>query len=578
MLSFFDNCDYPHDENKEGGETLKSHFQKTLRYTVLAKMPMQQKKPGSFCCYNREIFKGVFMKRSALIHPFLFTLVSLLFLYIQTSITIIPSEMLRPLLWLWLLLILLIYPAYKITKNWNWTGISLTLFVFAFFYEKNIFIAVFSVATIIILIWYFFLKKIYHRKMIVSETTFLLNLLSFALVLGGGIKLALFCTQIPNSFYSDFLLTKKRTPIAEATSREENPDIYFIILDGYVHSSLLEELYDFDNSAFTSYLEKKGFVVPAETHSNYPKTNLSIASILNMDYLQNITPGLEDNHFWWLMSPLINYSQTRLILENIGYKSVSLSANWTIANNKTTYIYYSPSTIQSSVFENYILHNTALIMIRPLVDKIAYNPFSYASHREMILYNFKTLSEINQLSGAHFTYVHFISPHPPFVFDKDGNEITPSHIFSLDDGDIFESEEAFIKYYGTGYRGQVSFLNQKLVQVIDDILENAETPPIIILQADHGSDMLVDFSSSENSCLHERLSPFAAYYLPGIDKTAIPSDITPVNLFRIIFNEYFETNLPLLENSYYFTKDEVYTYQLEEISIQRINAPCKPQP
>ena len=73
------------------------------------------------------------MKRSALIHPFLFTLTSVLFLYIRISTTIAPAEMLSPLFWLWFLLTLLVFPAYKIIKTWDGTGIALTLFVFTFF-------------------------------------------------------------------------------------------------------------------------------------------------------------------------------------------------------------------------------------------------------------------------------------------------------------------------------------------------------------------------------------------------------------------------------------------------------------
>ena len=115
------------------------------------------------------------------------------------------------------------------------------------------------------------------------------------------------------------------------------------------------------------------------------------------------------------------------------------------------------------------------------------------------------------------------------------------------------------------------------MQLVDDILANSDTPPIIILQADRGPGVFVDFSSSEKTCLNERFSPFAAYYLPGVDKSAIPPNISSVNIFRIVFNECFNTDLPLLENFYYFT-EPFLVYKMEDISIQRINAPCKTQP
>lgn len=91
-------------------------------------------------------------------------------------------------------------------------------------------------------------------------------------------------------------------------------------------------------------------------------------------------------------------------------------------------------------------------------------------------------------------------------------------------------------------------------------------PPIIILQADHGPGVLTDFNSIEDTCLPGRYSQFSAYYLPGMDLQKIPGDITPVNLFRIIFNEYFGTRLPMLENANYWPRYELAIYDLEDVT------------
>ncbi|MEO8355320.1 MAG: hypothetical protein ABI621_05370 [Chloroflexota bacterium] len=73
---------------------------------------------------------------------------------------------------------------------------------------------------------------------------------------------------------------------------------------------------------------------------------------------------------------------------------------------------------------------------------------------------------------------------------------------------------------------------------------------------------------SENSFsdLMERFSPFAAHYLPEADPAIIPDNITPFNLFRIMFNEYFHTNLPLLENAYYYPSQSHQVYELEDVT------------
>ena len=521
------------------------------------------------------------MKRSALIHPFLFTLTSVLFTYIATSNVIAPSEAVRPLLGMWLLLLLLIFPLYKTTKSWDSTGIFLTLFVFIFYFVKIFFLVFFIITSAIIIIWGGYLK-IRKRKVPIKSITLILNLLSIVFVIVGGVKLGNLLSTIPSSYLRKI---QEETPLTSAVSRQSNPNIYYIVLDGYPRSDILKNMFEYDNSDFINYLQSRDFIIPSNIHSNYHKTFLSIASTLNMDYIQNITPGLEANHFWWLMSPLIKNSQTRMILKDIGYTTVSLSVDWTITNDKTTDIYYQPSSIQISEFETYFLYNTSLKMFMPLLDKVAYLPMSQEGHREMVLFNFETLSELGELPEPYFLFTHIISPHPPFVFDKNGNPISPNKDFSFSDGESFisqannsRSQKERNEAYREGLIQQVQFVNNQLIQVVDSILKNSKNPPIIILLADHGSGLATNFSSSEDTCVYERFSPFAAYYLPEIDKTIIPDDMSSVNLFRIIFNEYFETEYSLLENHYYFSENLHDVYKLEEILSQRINTPCQIQP
>ena len=108
---------------------------------------------------------------------------------------------------------------------------------------------------------------------------------------------------------------------------------------------------------------------------------------------------------------------------------------------------------------------------------------------------------------------------------------------------------------------------------VESILEQSATPPIIILQADHGSGFYYSFDSLESACLEERFSPFGAYYLPGVKPNAIPQDLTTVNLFRIIFNEYFDAQLPILENRQYYTVGQSLFIGMEEVT-DLMGRPC----
>jgi hypothetical protein len=99
----------------------------------------------------------------------------------------------------------------------------------------------------------------------------------------------------------------------------------------------------------------------------------------------------------------------------------------------------------------------------------------------------------------------------------------------------------------------MTFLNNALLPVIDSIIANSATPPIIILQGDHGPGMYTNWESVDETCLLERFSILNAYFLPGLDNHVLYPGISPVNTFRLILGEYFNADLPLLQDKRFFS-------------------------
>jgi len=141
-------------------------------------------------------------------------------------------------------------------------------------------------------------------------------------------------------------------------------------------------------------------------------------------------------------------------------------------------------------------------------------------------------AEIPKHSEATFTFAHILSPHPPYLFDRNGN------IVSLMPKELNPWLDK------SGYVDQVLFLNKK-VEVLVETLLHSDTPPIIILQADHGpfcKDPLSPEFWNAKFCI------LNAYYLPeGGNRKLYPS-ITPVNSFRVVLDYYFGADLGLLED------------------------------
>jgi hypothetical protein len=180
----------------------------------------------------------------------------------------------------------------------------------------------------------------------------------------------------------------------------------------------------------------------------------------------------------------------------------------------------------------------------PLVDH------PYVLLRNQILYNFEMLPNLPDVGGPRFVLAHMLAPHHPFVFGPNGETNQHGIPFSLNQ---WSDPDAYID----GYRDELIYLNKRLLEIVDGILANAEIPPIIIIQGDHGSAATIFGAVPDPPTItyeHEGYAILNAYYLPPTCDTSQLSDsITPVNSFRVIFNACFGKNYELLEDHFYST-------------------------
>jgi hypothetical protein len=170
--------------------------------------------------------------------------------------------------------------------------------------------------------------------------------------------------------------------------------------------------------------------------------------------------------------------------------------------------------------------------------------------RERTLFALNQLDELAYIQGPKFVFVHLIVPHPPYVFGPTGGPIEPAEA-----GTTRTQEGA------AHYRDQVIYINSRMMEIVPDLIENSTTPPIILIQGDHGPTV----ASSPRS----RMSNLSAYFLPGVEATVYPT-MTPVNSFRVIFNEYFGQSLELLEDV------SLYSDYTDPFNFRVIQNTCKP--
>lgn len=359
------------------------------------------------------------------------------------------------------------------------------------------------------------------------------------------IGLTLLIITIPNiiSYYfkssNETELIERYEYILDEKPQDNLPDIYYIILDGYARKDILAKLYDYDNSPFIKDLENIGFYVAKESKSNFTVSMVSIASSLNMQYINSLTEKLgADSIDSKPFGELIKDNEVSRYLRIKGYTYVHFRTGFNITD-KNPYADIEFSYRQRSEFVKSIFQTSALIIIERYINDNAHS----------ILYIFDKLPEIAENSNPTFTFAHIISPHNPYVFDEDGN-IIPQDIKRWGGQKAWSNRK--------DYLSQLKFVNKKIIETVEMIIEKSKEPPIIIIQSDHGPASSNQYKTKIENLnpdqLEERAANLNAYYLPKKVKNHLYDTITPVNSFRLLFKYYFGEDLDLLEDRSYYSQ------------------------
>jgi len=309
----------------------------------------------------------------------------------------------------------------------------------------------------------------------------------------------------------------------------EKPDIYLILLDGHTRSDVLQKDYNLDNSAFIQNLENLGFYVAECSQSNYPSTKLSVTSVFYTKY--HDLPYLSPVSSSVVIETVRSLGYQVMTFENRSnghfdiHEDVRLSRN-TMAFGRIDL------TGGLSEFEMMLLQTSFLRLIYdmpqlvPGLDVEYWHQAEYYEHYQQVKYTLSELQHLPEIEGPKFVFAHILVPHPPFIFGPDGE---------------FTWAEDRIE----GYNSNVSFIDSQIVPVVETIIQKSKTPPVIVIMGDHGP-----FGNQVTPAM--RLSILNAYYVKEEAKKDLYATITPVNSFRVILNNYFGTNYPLLEDLSYF--------------------------
>lgn len=322
------------------------------------------------------------------------------------------------------------------------------------------------------------------------------------------------------------------------------PNIYYIILDGYGGNEVLRSYYDYDNQELYSFLQSEGFYIATNSRANYIQTFLSLSSSLNMRYLDDVAVQMgRDSSNPIPVFQLLRLNHLMDFLTSKGYTTIAFQTGYPATELQNADYFYS------DVF-TFTPYQHKIINLTPL--RIWLNDYQYGTHRQNILNTFNQLPKVVQSDQPAFIFAHIFAPHPPFVFGQNGEGINPDSNFTLIDGNQITDFDGR-KEYTQKYRDQLIFINKKLRGAVQEILSKQGEKSIIIIQGDHGPRSMVDFNSIENTNLHETFPILNTYYFPDQNYSNLYPEITPVNTFRVILDQYLGTNMGLLEERSYFS-------------------------
>jgi hypothetical protein len=505
----------------------------------------------------------------------LFTFYPLLFLWAQNISQMDPAVVVRPFLFTLLGSALLYGLLYLAFRNGIKTALVGTLLLIAYFSYGHIYYAARTVpalkilnhhAVLIPLYLIIFGLGIWGILRIKKYDNFVLYLNAATLVLVALQVVELSYAYIETS-YAASRPVKLQSGLTLTTDLKDMPDIYVIVLDTYMRSDALKQDLGFDNSPFINQLTNMGFYVASCGHPDYSFTYASISAMLNMRYIpgayaNDVWDNFSDNGFW---SNLLKNNEVRAQLKSVGYKTVAFQEEYPLVefDNSDVLIGTNHPSINSAYlypFEVMYKQSTAAIVLTALdpsgkVEGAFQKVFAgsgkstssvdlsgltgankdfVATHIISTNFILDHIADVPAIAGPKFTYVHLFIPHAPFVYGPDGQiETDPGYYGDARAGATSEA------YQLKGYVNQVQYIDKRIIPILQTVISKSKRPPIIILMGDHGL---------ENA---NRLTDLLAYYLPDNGNARLYPTISPVNTFRLIFDEYFGANYPLLPDITY---------------------------
>jgi hypothetical protein len=324
-----------------------------------------------------------------------------------------------------------------------------------------------------------------------------------------------------------------------AIETDDLPDIYYLVLDGYGREDVLEAAAGFSNRPFVSGLESRGFYVAHLANSNYAVTQLSLASSLNMAYLDDAIADAGGTLQRPDLRPLVEDPEVADVLRDAGFTYVNVDSGWGFTSG-------SPSADVSlrPSQGRYVL----VEFLRTTLLEYAADTFNQFDKRRHVLATFELLEDVEREEGRPlFVFSHVLMPHRPYVFGTEGETVSRERWGSMAGPGELAGLDPYID--------QLVYTNSLVLDLMDELMDDRERPLVVVIQSDHGirSRRPEEPDLADEEIVRERHAILNAFYFSEGLPASLHLSISPVNAFRAVLDETLETDYGLLEDRAYYS-------------------------
>jgi hypothetical protein len=501
-------------------------------------------------------------------HPFLIAIWSVVLLYGRNTGEIDPIDALLPIAWGLGLAGVALAVSYAILRDLRRAGLLASGFLLLFLSFGRVLETIDSPLVTsgrLLLAWAvvggLVLVGVWRVHRDLRRPTFRLNALALLLV---GIALVpALAGELGSSDAA--AISEEPEPSAPAGEGSSGPDrdVYVIVVEDIGSERTLRETWGMTGESPFASLDELAFERITNSHSNYGKTGHSLASMFNLDYLEDLAESMGPNSgdYGPVYDLLDDPLAARFLMER-GYEYVHIGSWWDpTARSSIADVNLgleTPSDFATAWLDTTmvpaITSRLAKVGIRVGVAGLEPHELQFDS----ALAGFDALESTLDRPGRTFVFAHFLVPHDPYVFGADGHFVTEDESADRTRGQLFIDQSRYT------------------MDRVEALAGPDETDPIIVVTTDEGpnprayekDDDAFDWERATDAELREKFEIELALYLPGVDPAAagVHDRMSLVNVFRGLFDAYFGTSYGQLPDRSFIYRDKSHPYLITEVT------------